>query len=82
MPLIGDGWDEGRRDVETRDEAGRKATAKLPEGVEGIVKPHQLVARHGGGYLGPAGVVVGIETDRGSRVQALIASGYQGGRGG
>jgi len=76
--LIGDDWAEDHHDVEVQDEAGRKlAVARLPEGVEGIAKLHELVAKHGGGDLVPAGVVVGIETDRGSWVQALIASGYQ-----
>jgi transposase len=76
--LIGDDWAEDHHDVEVQDETGRKlAAANLPEGVGGIAKLHELVARHGGESLDPADVVVGIETDRGSWVQALIASGYQ-----
>ncbi|QKW40130.1 IS110 family transposase [Actinomadura sp. NAK00032] len=78
MLLIGDDWAEDHHDVEIQDEAGRKlAAARLPEGVEGIAKLHELVAKHGGGDLDAAEVVVGIETDRGSWVQALIASGYR-----
>ncbi|MFM9700039.1 IS110 family RNA-guided transposase [Streptomyces europaeiscabiei] len=78
MLLIGDDWAEDHHDVELQDETGRKlAAARLPEGVEGIARLHELVARHGGTDLDPAEVVVGIETDRGSWVQALIASGYQ-----
>ncbi|MFI5765635.1 IS110 family transposase [Streptomyces sp. NPDC051563] len=78
MLLIGDDWAEDHHDVEVQDETGRKlAAANLPEGVAGIAKLHELVARHGGGDLDPADVVVGIETDRGSWVQALVASGYQ-----
>ncbi|WKX11097.1 IS110 family transposase [Streptomyces sp. NL15-2K] len=78
MLLIGDDWAEDHHDVEVQDEAGRKlAAARLPEGVEGITKLHELIARHGGEDLDSAGVVVGIETDRGSWVQALIACGYQ-----
>ncbi|GAA5021585.1 IS110 family RNA-guided transposase [Streptomyces siamensis] len=77
MLLIGDDWAEDHHDVELQDESGRKlATANLPEGVAGIAKLHELIARHGG-ELEPAEVVVGIETDRGSWVQALVASGYQ-----
>ncbi|WKX15993.1 IS110 family transposase [Streptomyces sp. NL15-2K] len=78
MLLIGDDWAEDHHDVEVQDEAGRKlAVARLSEGVEGIAKLHELVAKHGGEDLDPAGVVIGIETDRGSWVQALIASGYR-----
>ncbi|MCX5423887.1 IS110 family transposase [Streptomyces sp. NBC_00078] len=78
MLLIGDDWAEDHHDVEVQDEAGRKlAAARLPEGVEGIAKLHELLAKHGGEGLDAADVVVGIETDRGSWVQALIASGYQ-----
>ncbi|MGW2587106.1 IS110 family transposase [Streptomyces virginiae] len=78
MLLIGDDWAEDHHDVEVQDENGRKpAAANLPEGVAGIAKLHELIARHGGSDLEPADVVVGIETDRGSWVQALIASGYQ-----
>jgi hypothetical protein len=72
--LIGDDWAEDHHDVEIQDEAGRKlAAARLPEGVEGIARLHELVARHSGEELDAAWVVVGIETDRGSWVQALIA---------
>ncbi|MFJ7909000.1 IS110 family transposase [Kitasatospora sp. NPDC096204] len=78
MLLIGDDWAEDHHDVEIQDETGRRlAAARLPEGVEGIAKLHELLARHGGENLDAARVVVGIETDRGSWVQALIASGYQ-----
>ncbi|MED7828967.1 IS110 family transposase, partial [Streptomyces chiangmaiensis] len=78
MLLIGDDWAEDHHDVEVQDETGRKlAVARLPEGVEGIARLHELLAKHGGTGLDPAAVVVGIETDRGSWVQALIASGYQ-----
>ncbi|WP_326816197.1 IS110 family transposase [Streptomyces sp. NBC_01762] len=78
MLLIGDDWAEDDHDVEVQDESGRKlAAVNLPEGVTGIARLHELVARHGGEDLDPAEVVVGIETDRGSWVQALIASGYR-----
>jgi len=46
----------------------------LPEGLAGIRGFHELVADHA---KDPGEVVVGIETDRGMRVQALIAAGYQ-----
>jgi len=50
--------------------------AKLPEGVAGIARLHAMV----GQQLGEDDetvVVVGIETDRGPWVRALIAAGYQ-----
>ncbi|MEV6319547.1 IS110 family transposase [Streptomyces sp. NPDC051776] len=78
MLLIGDDWAEDHHDVEVQDATGRKlAAARLPEGVDGVAKFHELVAKHGGEDLEPADVIVGIETDRGPWVQALIAAGYQ-----
>ncbi|WP_329449241.1 IS110 family transposase (plasmid) [Streptomyces sp. NBC_01426] len=78
MLLIGDDWAEDHHDVEVQDETGRKlVVAKLPEGVDGVAKLHELVAKHGGEDLESSSVIVGIETDRGPWVQALIAAGYQ-----
>ncbi|MFE7217116.1 IS110 family transposase, partial [Streptomyces sp. NPDC057611] len=76
--FIGDDWAEDHHDVEVQDEAGRRlGTARLPEGVEGIARLHALVARHGGEGLESGQVAVGIETDRGPWVQALIGAGYR-----
>ncbi|MFE7333248.1 IS110 family transposase [Streptomyces sp. NPDC057565] len=78
MLLIGDDWAEDHHDVELQDAIGRRlATARLAEGAEGIARFHELVARHAGDDPDPADVVVGIETDRGTWVQALLAAGYQ-----
>ncbi|MDK0523954.1 IS110 family transposase [Streptomyces sp. ML-6] len=78
MLFTGDGWAEDHHDIEVRDATGRRlGTARLPEGVEGIAKLHALVARHGGEDLEPGQAAVGIETDRGPWVQALIAAGYR-----
>ncbi len=68
------------------DDSGRRlARARLPEGVGGVARLHGLIAEHapeGWAELEPveasARVVVGIETDRGPWVQALIAAGYRG----
>jgi len=58
------------------DVAGRRlAKARLPEGVAGIARLHAMI----GEQLGDdedVMVVVGIETERGPWVQALIAAGY------
>jgi transposase len=75
--FVGDDWAEEHHDVEVQDELGRVlGRAKLPEGVAGIGRLHAMLGEH----LGEdeeVTVVVGIETDRGPWVQALIAAGYQ-----
>jgi transposase len=63
--------------VEIQDEAGRKLAARrLPEGAAGIARFHELVAAHLDAGADPGQVVIGIETDRGLWVQALVAAGY------
>src|SRR5258705_13797506 len=75
--LVGDDWAEEHHDVELQDETGRVlGRAKLPEGVAGIARLHAMIGEHLG-EDDDAKVVVGIETDRGPWVQALIAAGYQ-----
>ncbi len=60
------------------DQAGRVlARAKLPEGVAGIARLHAMIGEHLGEDEDEPTVVVGIETERGPWVQALIAAGYQ-----
>lgn len=49
----------------------------MPEGVVGIARLHELIGRFAGDDAGPEQVVVGIETDRGPWVAALVAAGYQ-----
>jgi transposase len=76
--LVGDDWAEEHHDVELQDETGRRlAWAKLPEGVVGIARLHAMIGEHLGEGHDAAQVVVGIETDRGPWVAALIAAGYQ-----
>lgn len=76
MLFVGDGWAQDHHDVELMDAAGRRLSkARLPEGVAGIERLHSVI----GAELGEdskAEVVIGIETDRGPWVQALIAAGY------
>jgi transposase len=65
-------------DVEVQDETGRRlAKARLPEGISGIAKLHALVGRFLPEDGDAAAVMIGIETDRGPWVAALVASGYQ-----
>ncbi len=85
MLFVGDDWAEDHHDVEIQDEAGRRvARLRLPEGIEGVTRLHALIAEHAPGEwaeLDPvqaAGrVKVGIETDRGPWVAALVAAGYE-----
>ncbi len=76
--FVGDDWAEDHHDVEVMDEAGQVlVNRRLPEGAAGIAQLHGLV----GGFLGEdaddAEVLVGIETDRGPWVAALVAAGYR-----
>lgn len=80
MLFIGDDWAEGHHDVVVQDETGRTlARRRLPEGVDGITRFHELVATSCGEEAEPdlAQVVVVIETDRGPWVKALAAAGYR-----
>jgi transposase len=75
--FAGDDWAEDHHDIELMDEAGRVlARRRLPEGPAGIGQFHELVGAHLGGDDADVQVLVGIETDRGPWVAALIAAGY------
>ncbi len=75
MLFVGNDWAEGHHDVCLMDEGGsRLGFARLPEGLAGVAKLHEMIAEHASD---PADVVVGIETDRGLWVGALIGAGYQ-----
>jgi Transposase/Transposase IS116/IS110/IS902 family len=56
------------------DTGDRLASRRLPEGLAGIARLHELIAEHA---EDPAQVVIGIETDRGLWVDAVTAAGYQ-----
>jgi transposase len=76
--FVGDDWAEEYHDVEVQDETGRRLSrAKLPEGVIGVGRLHAMIGEHLGEDDDATEVVIGIETDRGPWVQALIAAGYQ-----
>jgi transposase len=75
--FIGDDGAEAHHDIEIEDESGRVlARRRLPEGLAGITTLHELVAEHLDPTAVPDQVQVGIETDRGPWVQALLAAGY------
>ncbi|KAA8955020.1 MAG: IS110 family transposase, partial [Mycobacterium sp.] len=74
---VGDDWAEDHHDIELMDAAGRKlAKARLPEGVAGIARLHAMIAEQLGEHADEADVLVGIETERGPWVAALLAAGY------
>jgi hypothetical protein len=75
--FVGDDWAEDHHDVEVQDQTGRRlARARLPEGVAGIARLHELIAGFAGEDTTAGQVLVGIETDRGPWVAALVAAGY------
>lgn len=75
MVFLGVDWAEEHHDVCLLDEQGRVlGRARVADSLEGVNRIHALVAQHS---EEPGAVVVGIETDRGLLVQALVAAGYQ-----
>src|SRR4051794_26655431 len=45
--FVGDDWAEDHHDVEVLDESGRRlAKARLPEGMVGMSRLHELIAEH------------------------------------
>ena len=73
--FVGDDWAEDHHDVHLMNDNGERLGARrLPEGLEGIRGFHELVAAY---VDDPSEVIVGIETDRGLWVSALVGAGYQ-----
>ncbi len=72
--FVGHDWAEAHHDVHVEDGDGRRlGGGRLPDGLEGVARFHELVALH----VDTAGdVVVATETDRGLFVGALVAAGY------
>ena len=77
MLFVGGDWAEAHHDVELMDATGRRpAKARLPEGVAGMARLHAMIGEQLGDDADGTEVTIGIETDRGPWVQALIAAGY------
>jgi transposase len=75
--FVGDDWAEDHHDVELMDEQGRVlARKRLPEGVAGMARLHELIGEQLGEDADDAEVIIGTETDRGPWVAALVAAGY------
>jgi transposase len=75
MLFVGLDWGERHHDLCLLDQDGSVlATRRIADGLAGVGELHTLVAAHA---VDPAQVTVGIETDRGLLVGALVAAGYQ-----
>jgi transposase len=75
MLFLGVDWGEAHHDLCLLDQDGRVvATRRIADGLAGAGELHALVATHA---EHPGQVAVGIETDRGLLVGALLAAGYQ-----
>jgi transposase len=75
--FVGDDWAEAHHDVEVMDATGRRlAKARLPEGVAGMARLHAMIGEQLGEDAEATEIAIGIETDRGPWVAALIAAGY------
>jgi transposase len=73
--FLGVDWGEAHHDLCLLDQDGNVLTARrVADGLAGVGEVHVLVAAHA---QDPAEVAVGIETDRGLLVGALLAVGYQ-----
>jgi transposase len=73
--FVGIDWSEDHHDIAILDEGGGELAAKrIEHGVAGVAELHELVAAHA---EDPGDVKVGIETDRGLIVQALVAADYE-----
>src|ERR671913_208161 len=75
MWFLGIDWGERHHDLCLLDQDGMVLAAqRITDGLAGVGELHAAVAAHA---QDPGQVVVGIETDRGLLVGALLAAGYQ-----
>ena len=75
MLFVGVDWAEDHHDVcVLAGDGAVLAKRRVPDSVLGISELHELVGEHAGE---DEDIVVGIETDRGLLVNALVAAGYQ-----
>lgn len=78
MLFVGNDWAETHHDVEVVDESGRcLVRRRFPEGIAGMAELHAVIADQLPSDAEASEVVIGIETDRGPWVTALVAAGYQ-----
>jgi len=73
--FVGIDWSEQHHDLCILDTEGDLlAKGRVPDGIEGVRQLHGMLAEHAGE---PEEVIIGIETDRGLLVGALVAAGYR-----
>jgi Transposase/Transposase IS116/IS110/IS902 family len=81
--FVGVDWAEDHHDLCVMDAAGRvRAKGRVSDDLAGVVRAHDLIASAVPAELDDdevdrVEVVVGIETDRGLMVRALVAAGYR-----
>jgi transposase len=75
--FVGIDWAEDHHDICVQRADGRVvAKGRVLDGMSGVAKIHELIDRARPDDDSPVEVIVGIETDRGLLVRALLASGY------
>ena len=75
MIYVGIDWAEAHHDVCAVDEAGELVLRmRIADGLDGVAQLHAALAERA---ATATEVVIGIETDRGLLVQALVAAGYE-----
>ncbi len=74
MIFVGNDWAEDHHDVCVMNQSGKTlAIRQFDHGIGGVAMFHDLMA----GFVSePSDVVIGVETDRGMWVEALVAAGY------
>ena len=78
MIFVGVDWAEVHHDVCIVDEGGDVlARKRIPDALSGVQQLHAMIAEHLGEENDAESVIVGIETERGLLVTALVAAGYQ-----
>ena len=76
--FVGIDWAEGHHDVCVLDSAGGVVSrGRVVDGIEGLAQIHALIGEGVDPDDEEPSVVIGIETDRGLMVRALVASGYE-----
>jgi transposase len=73
--FVGIDWSERHHDVCVVDADGTQlARVRVPEGIKAVARLNEVFAEH---IDEPQDVIIGIETDRGLLVGALVAAGYR-----